>query len=796
MVIVMIMNDLFRIVLSLSISGSVLILAILPICRLFRSRLSKRWQYYIWLVVVLRLLIPFSPEASVIGTMFGEQGPVQASYTAEQAPAQATEQAPAQANEAGEPILQESRPNVTVSPGELEAPANQMPIAGGVPRILGALPDFLWIAWLLIALILLIRKITIYQSFSKYIKAGKTEVSDPAILNLFGDICHQLGVKRPVELYVNGLISSPIMTGVFKPAVVLPALPAGEIELKYICLHELTHYKRGDIVYKWLLQIVLCLHWFNPLVHWMVHEANRNCEVSCDESLIRSLSAEEIELYGDTLLQSVKTPGEYREGIAALTLSENASHLNERLKAIKGFRKSTKGMAIITVVLSIVMFVGGYVLGAYSPAQTGAVLTADPDNALELAAPSGWAGSLQIPRQPQDGLIGFYLTTSPIDFGGRERIYAASGELDDTIFFVKDRFGAAITNVQGSTTVDGNVRLYEFSGTIHLAVNYVDTLYAYKVFKSADGGSVYIASDRFVPNRVHMGQSGFGTQGFGATMIDSELVPFGTLVSLTVKGVYSPELIVIVQRDDDGNIIQRDEYVPGAIPGSISPGENVAYIIIETHKANGSIDRSIHSRDAVFDSFAETFYTRSDGIVEIRMIWINWQLDSDALPGPEGELEGSWARFWMPPVPLATELFSGTYPHLMVLIFYADFSHVAYTLYEQDAARFLAGLDFSGLVETDDGSPLYVITVSEDGMSTSMSMVESDVVVIRAFVDGVEYNAGFHREVDIVSFGGRRGYFAEHDFGMFSTYYLQPPGFFDILYERATEFVRYGDEVR
>ncbi|MCI8478954.1 MAG: peptidase, M56 family protein, partial [Oscillospiraceae bacterium] len=56
------MSECFKTVLSLSLSGALLILVLLLIKPLVRDRLSKRWQYYIWLVVLARLLLPFAPE--------------------------------------------------------------------------------------------------------------------------------------------------------------------------------------------------------------------------------------------------------------------------------------------------------------------------------------------------------------------------------------------------------------------------------------------------------------------------------------------------------------------------------------------------------------------------------------------------------------------------------------------------------------------------------------------------------------------------------------------------------------
>lgn len=64
------MNELFKLVLSLSVSGGLLILLLLACKPLWKKRAGKRWQYYIWLVVVVRLLLPFAPETSLMGAAF------------------------------------------------------------------------------------------------------------------------------------------------------------------------------------------------------------------------------------------------------------------------------------------------------------------------------------------------------------------------------------------------------------------------------------------------------------------------------------------------------------------------------------------------------------------------------------------------------------------------------------------------------------------------------------------------------------------------------------------------------
>ena len=307
------MNEILKIVLSLSLSGSLLILVLLLCKPLIRNRISKCWQYYIWLMIIARLLLPFTPETSPVGTLFQQVDRV--IVQTDTTPGQNTAPAP--------------------QPGDDTTPKNAVTDAAPTQqRLITVLIQNLWLVWLVVALILIIRKITIYQGFVKYIKAGRAEVSDTAILDRLALIGEKAGVKRPVELYTNGLISSPLLLGFFRPCIVLPSTDLTPVDLEYTFLHELTHYKRRDMFYKWLVQFVICLHWFNPLVYVMGREVSRACELACDETVIKVLDPQGRHAYGDTLLNAIGAGGKYKDTLASVTLNENNQLLKERLEAI------------------------------------------------------------------------------------------------------------------------------------------------------------------------------------------------------------------------------------------------------------------------------------------------------------------------------------------------------------------------------------------------------------------------------------------------------------------------------
>lgn len=249
---------------------------------------------------------------------------------------------------------------------------------------------YLWLIWLGGAAFLLIRRVTVYQSFVKYIRTGREEVSDIKLLDLLAETEEQMGIKRPVDLYTNTLVSSPLLLGLFRPCIILPKTDLPGEDLQYTIRHELNHYRRFDLLYKWLVQITVCLHWFNPFVWLMGKETGRACELACDEALAEGLDIEGRRAYGDTLLRAAKGGGGdgFREPVVSLTLSENGKLLKERLGAIADFRKQPKAVKVLSAFLAAALILGGVMTGAAAPVSSGG-LTGNDTRSMESDGAAG-----------------------------------------------------------------------------------------------------------------------------------------------------------------------------------------------------------------------------------------------------------------------------------------------------------------------------------------------------------------------------------------------------------------------
>ena len=340
------MSEFIKILLSLSVSGALLLLLILGLKPLYKNKFSKRWQYYIWIVVALRFLLPFTPDTTIVGSLFEK---FDTAAITNEIPTSPNVPVPAgTGNNKAEPI----QTNREITTAAMREPFNKYVC--------------LFFIWSALALVLFVRKVTVYQGFIQYIKAGNKEVSDIKILNLLSDCEEKLNIKTRVELSCNPLIASPMLIGFFRPRIILPVGELEDKELSYIFVHELTHYKQRDMFYKWLIQIIVCVHWFNPFVYLLEKEVNKSCELSCDEKVLSVLDDKAKREYGDTLISFLKSSNLYKSSLASVTLTEGAEQLKERLGAIMKFRKKSKVVIAITTIFTVAVCVCFFVTGAYA----------------------------------------------------------------------------------------------------------------------------------------------------------------------------------------------------------------------------------------------------------------------------------------------------------------------------------------------------------------------------------------------------------------------------------------------
>ena len=169
------------------------------------------------------------------------------------------------------------------------------------------------VVWLALALLLLLRKLYLYGQAASAIRSQSKGGCRRSVTHCAAKVKAAMGIKRSITVCTNSFIKAPLLTGLVRPTMVLPAQVYSNTELEYIFMHELTHYRRGDLFYKWLVEITLCLHWFNPMVYWIRKQVSRHCELSCDEAVISRFDSHRRKSYGNVLLDAAGSDIESKE---------------------------------------------------------------------------------------------------------------------------------------------------------------------------------------------------------------------------------------------------------------------------------------------------------------------------------------------------------------------------------------------------------------------------------------------------------------------------------------------------
>jgi beta-lactamase regulating signal transducer with metallopeptidase domain len=165
------MNDFFKIVLSMSVSGSIIALILFAVRPLIKRRFSKAWQYYIWLVVIFRLLIPYSPEASLVGNLFDLAETVGVEHAIYTVPAISDT---------------EIRGNTLEQLPDYNPDGHAIP-QNGKARTFEYL-EYIWPIWALGVLLLFALRVFQYGSFICKVKAGSSIVKAAEVLDIFHQV--------------------------------------------------------------------------------------------------------------------------------------------------------------------------------------------------------------------------------------------------------------------------------------------------------------------------------------------------------------------------------------------------------------------------------------------------------------------------------------------------------------------------------------------------------------------------------------------------------------------------------
>ncbi len=339
-----------------SVIGTILALILMLLRPLTRKVFSGGWHYYMWLVVLLVMVLPIRlnlPEKPVTTP------PISETVTITDNQIENTETQPK-----------------LITYEQFTQPENTSTVQNIEDFLSGKDLLFSFI-WFVGTVLLFFIKIVSYLAFLIKIRKQSEIISCPEV---------KVYTNRKIKTRVSDKICSPLMIGIIRPTLLLPKTNITPEQLHNVLAHEMTHLKRNDILYKWFVNIVKCVHWFNPTIYLISKQINIDCEISCDLAVVKGMDEQGKKAYVETIL-FLLTHNNSKTISLTTGMTGNKKTLKRRFAMIKNKIRVGKKVAIISgilavLILAITLFASGILNGAFLKTDNNSIMELNTDQVI------------------------------------------------------------------------------------------------------------------------------------------------------------------------------------------------------------------------------------------------------------------------------------------------------------------------------------------------------------------------------------------------------------------------------
>lgn len=331
--------------LKTSLLGSLAILAMLVLKPLWRERYRAKTRCWLWLALAVFLLLPV--DFSV------KNAPVQAEPPKDYTLFVGTDKTTIQSTDN---LFGDMAEKSGQSPAAVRDTIIQRPVTNPEQKTTRYIPvtTILFYGYLAGAAAFLLYQGVSYALFRRTVRRWKRDVARADYAAMLSDTARDLGVSAP-EMIVCEAISTPAVTGLLRPRLLLPHERYDVQELRYILRHELCHLKRRDMLLKLVLLAANAMHWFNPVVYLMLRQADEDIELACDSAATDGLELPERAAYSRTLLAAVQSS--VRALPATTCFGGTVERLKRRITNVLGAQKK-RGLGVVALVLALTLTAG------------------------------------------------------------------------------------------------------------------------------------------------------------------------------------------------------------------------------------------------------------------------------------------------------------------------------------------------------------------------------------------------------------------------------------------------------
>ncbi|WP_343342306.1 M56 family metallopeptidase [Terrisporobacter petrolearius] len=380
------MENIWGYIVGATIFGSATGLIILLIKTLLKNKINKRYAYLLWIILVIKLIIPFGPESNISlfnsipinsnmeNILSSNRGQLENNSTKLDVNSNSNA---SQTNDYIEADNKTNEVNSTNSTSQDNYSSNEdnenvgqnsqvinnttsRPIVGTNKDKLSTILSYVWLFGLIFAIV---GHMAIYIYFIKDLKKSSI-LKYERLEKILKNCKSQLNINKNIQVIVHDKINSPSLVGMFKVNIILPRhlINLSVEELNHIFLHELCHYKNKDNYIDNLLGVLQCVHWFNPLIHYYFKKMRNDMEIACDERVLSVLNEDEHNKYGITMLNVLEKINFNSKVRVGLNMANDKKTMRERVELIKNSKNFSNKKKIFTVTGIICLLVMGGVL--------------------------------------------------------------------------------------------------------------------------------------------------------------------------------------------------------------------------------------------------------------------------------------------------------------------------------------------------------------------------------------------------------------------------------------------------
>lgn len=325
--------NLFNLVISSSIKGSFIILCILFLKFIFKNHFGAKWHYLIWFILIIRLMMPYSPNSPL--SLFN--------------------------------LMQIFDQTPVLEAGELETYTDLIQVnfvdeqwfdettTATKNYVLEAIQVLSWI-WLIGAITILTYTFVANIQFLRKWRKNAIE-AESEVYKLLEKCKLTMGINKKIPIFYTNQIKAPVLFGLMHPCLLLPVGLKNALdkdELTCIMLHELAHFKRKDIATFWVMTFLKAVHWMNPIIWYALNKMRQDCEVACDALTLSYMNEKDNKKYGYTIIQMLQK----NKPIAVASMAGvtgNKSQIVRRLKMIAQFKKNSYKLSFVSIAILVAM---------------------------------------------------------------------------------------------------------------------------------------------------------------------------------------------------------------------------------------------------------------------------------------------------------------------------------------------------------------------------------------------------------------------------------------------------------